>query len=92
MVEDCCDTYRKNLRSECHQEIITKDTEFPRASVLIGGPPCQPFSRRGKRKGQIDDRNGFPAFIEAVKKFNPIYGCVKMLRGYLNKVLRIFSR
>lgn len=81
MVEDCCDTYRKNLRSECHQEIITKDTEFPRASVLIGGPPCQPFSRRGKRKGQIDDRNGFPAFIEAVKKVQPDLWMCENVKG-----------
>lgn len=80
-VEDCCDTYRKNLRSECHQEIITKDTEFPRASVLIGGPPCQPFSRRGKRKGQIDDRNGFPAFIEAVKKVQPDLWMCENVKG-----------
>lgn len=81
MVEDCCDTYRKNLRSEYHQEIITKDTEFPRASVLIGGPPCQPFSRRGKRKGQIDDRNGFPAFIEAVKKVQPDLWMCENVKG-----------
>lgn len=81
MVEDCCDTYRKNLRSECHQEIITKDTEFPRARVLIGGPPCQPFSRRGKRKGQIDDRNGFPAFIEAVKKVQPDLWMCENVKG-----------
>lgn len=81
MVEDCCDTYRKNLHSECHQEIITKDTEFPRARVLIGGPPCQPFSRRGKRKGQIDDRNGFPAFIEAVKKVQPDLWMCENVKG-----------
>ena len=81
IVEDCCDTYRKNLRSECHQEIITKDTEFPRARVLIGGPPCQPFSRRGKRKGQIDDRNGFPAFIEAVKKVQPDLWMCENVKG-----------
>lgn len=81
MVEDCCDTYRKNLRSECHQEIITKDAEFPRARVLIGGPPCQPFSRRGKRKGQIDDRNGFPAFIEAVKKVQPDLWMCENVKG-----------
>lgn len=81
MAEDCCDTYRKNLRSECHQEIITKDTEFPRARVLIGGPPCQPFSRRGKRKGQIDDRNGFPAFIEAVKKVQPDLWMCENVKG-----------
>lgn len=81
MVEDCCDTYRKNLRSECHQEIITKDTEFPRARVLIGGPPCQPFSKRGKRKGQIDDRNGFPAFIEAVKKVQPDLWMCENVKG-----------
>lgn len=81
MVADCCETYRKNLKSECHQEIITKDTEFPKVHVLIGGPPCQPFSRRGKQKGQIDDRNGFPAFIEAVKKVQPDLWICENVKG-----------
>ena len=44
--EDCCNTYRRNLKSECHQEFITEKTQFPKARLLIGGPPCQPFSRR----------------------------------------------
>lgn len=81
MVADCCETYRKNLQSECHQKIVTKDTEFPKVRVLIGGPPCQPFSRRGKQKGQIDDRNGFPAFIEAVKKIQPDLWMCENVKG-----------
>lgn len=81
MVADCCETYRKNLQSECHQKIVTKDTEFPKVRVLIGGPPCQPFSRRGKQTGQIDDRNGFPAFIEAVKKIQPDLWMCENVKG-----------
>ena len=67
MTEDCCNTYRANLGSECKQEFITKSTVFPKVEILIGGPPCQPFSRFGKQMGQEDKRNGFPAFIEAVR-------------------------
>lgn len=81
MVEDCCNTYRKNLQSECKQETITMSTFFPKARVIIGGPPCQPFSRRGKRKGKYDERNGFPAFIEAVRKVKPDIWVCENVKG-----------
>ena len=81
MNSECCETYRNNLHSECHQEIITKDTEYPKVRIIIGGPPCQPFSRRGKRKGENDDRNGFPAFIEAVKKVKPDIWMCENVKG-----------
>ena len=37
MVADCCDTYRKNLRSECHQEKITTETTIDPDIVYEGG-------------------------------------------------------
>lgn len=81
MNADCCETYRKNLNSECFNEVITKCTDFPQSRILIGGPPCQPFSRRGKQTGQIDIRNGFPAFIEAIKKVKPDLWICENVKG-----------
>lgn len=81
MVGDCCETYRRNLNAECHMERITVNTKYPKVRILIGGPPCQPFSRRGKQKGQCDERNGFPAFIEAVKQIEPDIWMCENVKG-----------
>lgn len=81
MVEDCCNTYKKNLKSECNKEVITTSTSFPKARVIIGGPPCQPFSKRGKQTGKFDDRNGFPAYIEAIRKVQPDIWICENVKG-----------
>jgi DNA (cytosine-5)-methyltransferase 1 len=39
--------------------------------MIAGGPPCQPFSISGKNAGQSDERNMFPAAIEAVRRIRP---------------------
>jgi len=42
--------------------------------IIIGGPPCQGFSLRGKRQGLSDDRNFlFKEFINNVAFFKPKY-------------------
>lgn len=81
MKADCCETYSNNLKSECNQVMITKDSEFPEADIVIGGPPCQPFSRFGKQMGKDDARNGFPAFIEAIRKLKPDIWMCENVRG-----------
>lgn len=81
MVEDCCNSYEKNLRSVCHKEKITTETEFPKVDIVIGGPPCQPFSRRGKQTGKDDERNGFPAFIEAIREIKPKIWMCENVKG-----------
>lgn len=81
MSEDCCLTYKQNLKSQCHKEFITRETIFPKVRLIIGGPPCQPFSRRGKQRGEADERNGFPAFIEAVKKVKPDIWLCENVKG-----------
>lgn len=91
MVEDCCNTYRKNLKTECSQEKITINTEFPEARIIIGGPPCQPFSKRGKQKGQADERNGFPCFIEAVRKVKPDIWICENVKGLPEQNTRYFQ-
>lgn len=98
MVEDCCRTYESNLRSECKREFITKDSVFPDTDVLIGGPPCQPFSRSGNQMGKDDKRNGFPAFIAAVRNLRPelwifenVKGLPESMADYYQAVLKELS-
>ena len=85
--EVCCNTYNNNLQGKCNEEFITLKTDFPKADVIIGGPPCQPFSVGGKQLGNDDKRNGFPAFIKAVEKTKPAIWMFENVRGmmYRNK-------
>ena len=39
--------------------------------VLHGGPPCQPFSTAGRQRGELDPRDGWPAFVRAVGAVRP---------------------
>jgi DNA (cytosine-5)-methyltransferase 1 len=40
--------------------------------VVIGGPPCQPWSGGGKRLGAADPRNGWPAFLRVLAEVQPV--------------------
>jgi DNA (cytosine-5)-methyltransferase 1 len=63
MDREACATYRRNLHGPCHEVFLTPETNYPSADVVIGGPPCQPFSVGGHQHGLKDSRDGFPAFI-----------------------------
>lgn len=71
VVSSAADTYNHNLKGICHQEKLEIGFDYPDADILIGGPPCQPFSVRGKQRGMEDARDGFPIFIDAVKRLQP---------------------
>jgi DNA (cytosine-5)-methyltransferase 1 len=83
MDKDCLTTYRANLLGRCEEALLTKDSELPSASVIIGGPPCQPFSVGGKQAGLADSRNGFPAFVAAVERIRPDIFLIENVRGLL---------
>ena len=90
----CCETYNANLRGSCENGVITPDTEIPDADVVVGGPPCQPFSVFGRQEGVDDPRNGFPSFVSAVRRARPrmwmfenVRGMMYRNRGYLESVL-----
>lgn len=80
---DACETYRRNLKSECEQVVLTTETVFPEAKVIIGGPPCQPFSVGGHQLGLEDSRDGFPIFISAIKRVQPDIWMFENVRGIL---------
>lgn len=74
MVKEAVDTYNLNLKGKCIQDVLEIGYEYPEmenVDIIIGGPPCQPFSRFGNQKGIEDSRDGFPIYIDAVKRIQP---------------------
>ena len=83
-LEDACITYRHNLRSSCHQLTLVRQQDLVEgAAVIIGGPPCQPFSVGGHQLGLRDSRDGFPIFIDAVDRYRPQLALFENVRGML---------
>lgn len=40
-------------------------------AVVAGGPPCQPYSVGGLRRGVLDKRDGLPDFVRVVREVAP---------------------
>jgi len=80
---DACATYAHNLHGPCIPIELTTDTPYPPADVIIGGPPCQPFSVGGHQNGLADSRDGFPIFISAVERVRPRLWLFENVRGLL---------
>jgi len=82
-------TYRQNLQGHCITKKLGTNIDFinDKVDIIIGGPPCQPFSVGGHQKGKQDERNGFPIFFQAIKKTNPKIFLFENVRGmlYANK-------
>lgn len=82
-------TYTQNLQGKCVTKKLGTATDFipDEIDIIIGGPPCQPFSVGGHQKGQKDNRDGFPIFLNVLKKTNPKIFLFENVRGllYTNK-------
>ena len=80
-----CETYNKNLTGSCHHAKLVENFDYPHADVVVGGPPCQPFSKFGfgYQKGKKDSRNGFPIFIDAIQRIQPKVFLFENVRGLL---------
>jgi DNA (cytosine-5)-methyltransferase 1 len=77
-------TYNNNLTGNCIEEKLTLNNTFDiNFDVVIGGPPCQPFSVSGNQKGIDDERNGFPIFVNAIEQLNPSLWMFENVRGML---------
>ena len=74
MVDEAVHTYNRNLKGKCYNQFLEVGFNYPEEEnidIIIGGPPCQPFSRFGNQKGMEDARDGFPIFIDAVRRLQP---------------------
>jgi DNA (cytosine-5)-methyltransferase 1 len=52
-----------------------------RATIIAGGAPCQPFSTGGVHRGDEDERNLWPAFIDVVQRVKPLAAIGENVRG-----------
>lgn len=89
---DCCSTYNSNLKGECMNEVITTGYDFPDVDMVVGGPPCQPFSVRGKQLGIQDSRNGIPSFASAIKRIRPTMWIFENVKGMMYRNKEYFAR
>lgn len=61
-------------QAKTFHEVISAKTDWKRfqgIDIIIGGPPCQPYSRRGKQFAGNDPRDGIPSFIDAIRIIHP---------------------
>lgn len=67
---DAVSTYSNNLGSAVCIN-LDEESSLPHADVIIAGPPCQPWSRAGKRLGDLDERDGLAVIMRAVREIHP---------------------
>jgi len=93
---NACDTLRRNkaehvehVRDWTIVEGDVRDYDFSRhrdgVDVVIGGPPCQPFSLGGKHLGCHDARNMFPEAIRSVREIMPKAFMFENVKGLLRR-------
>lgn len=89
------ETYRANfpgVRVECGP-VANYVGALPPADVILGGPPCQPFSDAGENEGEGDERDCIPDFCSAVADVMPRMFLMENVRGLLKeKHLPYFGR
>ena len=83
------------------EKLIEENHPFPKADVVIGGFPCQPFSQCGKRQGFDDTKlRGmlYKAFVAVVEKTKPkvfvaenVYGIITMAGNPIQQIIDEFS-
>lgn len=93
MDPDACASYGHNLHGTCNEVVLAPGQNLgSRADVVIGGPPCQPFSVGGLQEGHNDERNGFPTFLSAVARYAPKLVIIENVRGMLYRNKAYFDR
>jgi DNA (cytosine-5)-methyltransferase 1 len=71
------------------QDICTVDfTCFRGVDTVVGGPPCQPWSLGGLRRGHADPRDGIPQFARALHEAQPAAFVMENVAGLVRGTAR----
>lgn len=72
---DACETFAKaHPTADVIEGDVNTVSFLPwrrEVELLVGGPPCQPWSTGGKRLGADDPRDGWPTFLRALRESRP---------------------
>lgn len=87
--KNCIGTLSHHLPStELYSDDI-RDLDLSRyrgaVDVVVGGPPCQPFSSGGLRAGIKDKRDMIPQFVRVVASLKPKMFLMENVRGLIAK-------
>ncbi len=89
---DAMDTYASHDSDGTHYNVDVREVSFERfrgvADIVVGGPPCQPFSIGGLRKAQADKRDMIPEFIRCLKESQPSAFIMENVPGLIQKRTR----
>lgn len=94
----CCETLRAN-RAKWRERVFEADLRSfdaspfsGRVDLLAAGLPCPPFSIAGKKLGNLDERNLFPAALDIIDVVRPRAVMIENVRGILDAVFEDFRR
>ena len=92
MDADAAATYRRNLIGDCFETKLSIGQDYQTTpDLIIGGPPCQPFSVVGYQDGPRDSRDGFPIFLDAMARLSPKLALIENVRGLLYQNRKYFE-
>jgi DNA (cytosine-5)-methyltransferase 1 len=93
-LEDACQTFAdRHLDAVMHEsDIATLSFGHLRGevAVVVGGPPCQPWSTGGKRLGTNDPRDGFPQFLRVLREVEPEAFLIENVAGLIRGAKRAY--
>lgn len=69
---------------ELTKESFQRRTGLKKPTIISAGPPCQPFSSAGARKGTEDERNLWPEMFEVVESLSPRWIITENVSGLLH--------
>ena len=72
--DNACATYNEAFPSIDLRQADVREVNFRQwegVDLVVGGPPCQPFSSGGLQRGREDSRDFLPEFVRAVIETRP---------------------
>lgn len=68
---------------------VVKNSLIPECDVVLGGPPCQGFSRLGKGDPERKYNDLWRAYVEAISQSSPKYFVMENVPQFLNSPERV---
>ncbi len=74
-----------NISDSKIKDILVKKSKYLKVNMIIGGPPCQGYSNKGKKLGLADPRNFlFREYLNLVKKIQPDIFIIENVKALLS--------